>query len=230
MTVTAYMQTLVVEAMSAGIGSMCGMNDALSHECQTLCGLEGRSWRILSHDATVQQRFPHVLAEQPMTLGALASNHHARVVARRRHHAQHLTRLGFDGNDRTNLSLHQSFPKSLQVGIQSQRQVPASYRTTVEASVLITALHTTMGVTQQNLHAFLTTQLFLVATLHPQLTNIVARLVVVILFDVGRRHLSDITQHMSGKGVAVLADTATLDIKARKAEHLLLEDAKVCLR
>ena len=144
---TTHVQTLVVETMCTGIGSMRRMENTLCHKGQTLGGLKRRTWRILSHNTTVQQGFPHVLAEQTVTLRTLASHHHTRVVAGRRHHTQHLTRLGFDGNNGANLSLHQSLTKCLQVGIQSQCQVLASNGTTVEAAILIAALHTTMSIT-----------------------------------------------------------------------------------
>ena len=147
MAVTTYVQALVVETVRTGIGGMRRMNDALRHKCQALRGLKRRTWRVLTHNTAVQQGFPHVLTQQTMALRALASYHHARVVAGRRYHTQHLTRLGFDSHNGANLSLHQSLTKCLQVGIQSQCQVLASNGTTVEAAILIAALHTTMSIT-----------------------------------------------------------------------------------
>ena len=84
-----------------------------------------------------------------------------------------------------------------------------------------------MSIAQQNLDAFLATQLLLIATLYTQLADIVARLVVVILLDVGRRHLSHVAQHVGGKGILVLSYAAPLDIEAGEAEHLFLEHREV---
>ena len=84
-----------------------------------------------------------------------------------------------------------------------------------------------MRIAQQNLHTLLATQLLLVATFYTQLSDIVARLVIVVLLDIGWRHLCHITQHMGSKGEFVLADRATLDIKAWETEHLLLKYGEV---
>ena len=55
----------------------------------------------------------------------------------------------------------------------------------VEFSVTVTALHTSMGIAQQNLNTFLTTQLFLITTFHTEFPDVIARLIVVILLNVG---------------------------------------------
>ena len=73
----------------------------------------------------------------------------------------------------------------MQLGVKAKCEVLAGYGATVELTILVAALHTAVGVTQQNLHAFLAAQLALVAALHAQLADVVAGLVVVILLDVG---------------------------------------------
>ena len=97
----------------------------------------------------------------------------------------------------------------------------------IELAVLIVSLHTSVGIAQQNLHTFDPPQLFLIATLNAQLTNVVAWLIVVIGLDIGRRHLAHVTQHMSSHRIFVLPDGTMLDIEARKAEHLLLKHGEV---
>ena len=166
MAVTTHMQTFVVETVTTGIGGMRGVQDALRHEGQSLRGLEGRAWRVLSHDAAVQQGLPNILTQLSVTLGALAANHDARVVAGRTDHAEHFARRGLNGHDTAYLAFHQPLAQGLQVCINTQRQVLACHGATVELTILIASLHTSMGVAQQNLHAFLATQLFLVTTLH----------------------------------------------------------------
>jgi hypothetical protein len=60
MTVTPYMEALEVEAMATGIHRR-GSNDTFGEEGQTLGSLKGGSRRILAHDTTVEQGFPHIL-------------------------------------------------------------------------------------------------------------------------------------------------------------------------
>ena len=87
-----------------------------------------------------------------------------------------------------------------------------------------------MGIAQQDLHALLATQLLLVAALHTKLADVVAGLVVVVLLNIGRRHLGDITKDVGCQRILVLADGALLDIEARKTEHLFLEYREVLVR
>ena len=54
-------QPFEVKAMPTGISSMGRMDDTLTHKGQSLCGLKGRSRRILTHDTAVQQGFPYIL-------------------------------------------------------------------------------------------------------------------------------------------------------------------------
>ena len=141
-----YVQAFKVETMTTGIGCLRRMKNALGHKSQTLRGLKRRAWRILTHDATVEQRFPNVLLQFVMTLRTLAPHHHAGVVAGRRYHTKHFAGVGLNGYDRAYLALHQPLTKSLQVGIDAQREILAWDRSTVELAVLVTALNSAMGI------------------------------------------------------------------------------------
>ena len=84
-----------------------------------------------------------------------------------------------------------------------------------------------MGIAQQDLDTLLATELLLVTALHALLTDIVARLVIVIGLDVSRRHFRYIAQHVGCHTALVAAHTTLLHIEAGEAEHLLLKDAEV---
>ena len=86
-----------------------------------------------------------------------------------------------------------------------------------------------MSIAQEDLNALLTAKLLLVATLNTQLTDIIAGLIVFVVFDIGRRHLTHITKDMGGVGIFILADGAFLHIETRKAEHLLIEDTVILI-
>ena len=169
-----------------------GGNDTLRHKGESLGGLKGRAWGILTHDTAIEQGFPNILTQYTVVLTALTTHHHTRIVRGRRHHTEHLARRGFDGHDTAYLAFHQSLAKGLQLCINAQRQVFTWLCPLVEGTVLITALYTSVGIAQKNLDTLDTTQLLLVVTLHTQLADIIARLVIIILFDISRRHLGDI--------------------------------------
>jgi hypothetical protein len=59
MSMTAHMQASVVEATIAREWCM-GSDNTLSKECQSLCRLKRRAWRILSHDSTIEKRLEGV--------------------------------------------------------------------------------------------------------------------------------------------------------------------------
>ena len=87
-----------------------------------------------------------------------------------------------------------------------------------------------MGIAQHDLHAFLSAQFLLIGTLHAQFADIVAGLIILVVFNIRRRHLCHVAQHVGGIGVYILPQTAALHIETRETVHLLLEDAEVRLR
>ena len=118
-------------------------------------------------------------------LASHPSRHQARVVAWRRHHAKHLSRGRLDGNDTSYLALHQSLAERLQLQVDAEREVLAGNGLGVELAVLVAALYSAVCVAQQNMHSFGAAQLFLVVFLYAELSDIVACLVVVVVFNVG---------------------------------------------
>ena len=229
MSVASHAQALEHEAVVAGEG--CGRgNDALAEEGERLRGLEGGAGRILPHDAAVEQRLPRVAAQLAVALGALSPDHEAWVVARRADHAEHLARLGLQGDDGAYLALHEPLAQCLQLVVDGQGELLPRHGTPVEGSVLIAALYAPVGIAQENLHPLLATQLLLVEALHTQLAYIVAGLVVVVRLDVGRRHLGHVAQHVGRIGILILADAAPLHVEARETVHLLLEDGELLVR
>ena len=93
--------------------------------------------------------------------------------------------------------------------------------------MLVVALYSAVCVAQQNLHAFHAAKVFLIIFFDAQLADVVAGLVVVVLLNVGFRHLAHVAQHMGGKGILVLPDASFLDVESGKAEELLLENAEI---
>ena len=182
----------MIETAMTGIGRVNRADDAFRHKGQALRSLERGTRRILSHDTSVEQRFPHVLLQFSVHFSTLTAYHNTGIVSRRTNHTEHLTRRGFYGNDTTYLPFHQSFAQSLQVDVNTQRQVLSCHRLTVEGSVLVFAFDCTMHIPQQYLNTLLTTQLFLVVTLHTQFTDIVTRDIVVVGLDIFWRHLSHV--------------------------------------
>ena len=114
------------------------------------------------------------------------------VVGRRGNHAQHLPGARFDGDNSTDLAFQHTFAKCLKTDVQTQRKVFSGYRTTVVFAMLVFSLDTSMGITEKNLHAFLTTEILFVATLNAQFSDVVAGLIIRILVYVGLRNLTDI--------------------------------------
>ena len=58
--------------------------------------------------------------------------------------------------------------------------------------MLVFSLDTSVGIAEKNLHAFLATEILFIAALYPQLSDVVARLIIGILVDVGLGNLSDV--------------------------------------
>ena len=112
MTMTTHTQTPEHESMTAWILSG-GSNYTLCQERESLSGLEGGTWGILTHDTAVEQRFPHILTQDAVVLRTLAPHHHTGIVRGRRHHAKHLARRGFDGHDTSDLTLQKPLTKGL---------------------------------------------------------------------------------------------------------------------
>ena len=164
-----------------------------------------------------------------MVLTALTTNHHSGVIRRRRHHAQHFTRRGFDGHDTADFALQQPFTKCLQLIIDTQRQILSRHRFTVQSTILVTALDAPVCIAQQDLSTLHTTQLFLVGALYTLFSDIVARLVVIVFLNVCRRHLCNVSQDMCRQIILILTDTTPLYIETGETEHLLLENTEILI-
>jgi hypothetical protein len=226
MTVAAHAQTFIHETVIAGVGCLGG-DDTLGHEGQGLGGLEGGARGVLSHDGTIDQGLPGIQTEFAVALGALASYHHTGVVAGGADHAEHLASLGLKGYDGTDLAFQQAFAQGLQVEVDAKGKVLAWHGWTVEFTILITALDTSVGIAQQYLHAFLAAQVLLVIAFYTEFTDIVARLIIVVFFDIRGGYFGYVAQHMSGIGVFVLADAAFLNIETGETVHLLLQHTEI---
>ena len=119
-----------------------------------------------------------------MVLRTLTTNHQTGIVRRRRHHTKHLTRRGFDSYDTANLAFKQTFSQFLQFEIDAKGQVLSRLCSLVQFSITVASLYTSMSIAQQDLNTLHTTQLLLIGTLDAQLADIVAWLVIIVLFDI----------------------------------------------
>jgi len=86
-----------------------------------------------------------------------------------------------------------------------------------------------MSIAQQYLHTLLPTKLFLIAALHTKFAYIVARLVVIIVLDIGRRHFSHVTKHVGSIRILILPDTAALYVKTGETVYLLLKKTEILI-
>ena len=228
-TVATYVQSPVRESVITWKGC-ARSDDTLGKISQCLSGLERRTRRILSHDASVEQRLPWVLREPSVHLASVLSHQFTRVVRWRGNHCQHRTVSRVDGHDTAYLSLQQPFAQSLQVHVDTQRQVFSCNRSLVEFSVLIASLYSSARITEQNLHTLHASKFLFVMLLNTQLSDVVARLVVVIFLDVAFRNLAHITQYMGCIRIGIFSHASLLHIEARESEHFFLEYAEVLVR
>ena len=226
---TSHMQTFVRETMITWEGC-ARSDDSLGKIGQRLGSLEGRTRRILSHDTTVQERFPRVLRQPLVHLPSILTHQSAWIIGRRRNHRQHRTVSWVDGNDTSNLALQQSFAQRLEVDIDTQRQVLTGNRSLVELSILVASLYSSPGIAKHNLHALGSSELLLVMLLQSQLTDIVTWLIVVILLNIAWRNLTHISQYMGSVWIDIFSHASLLHIETGEPEHLLLEDAEVLVR
>ena len=223
---TAYMQTLIRETMITW-ESCSRCDDTFCKISQRLAGLKGRARRILTLNTTVQERFPRIMREPLVHLAAVSTHQTSWIVRRRRNHSQHIARSRIDGNNTADFTLEQTFAQGLQLDIQSQRQVLSSHRFLVEFTILIATLNSAVSISQHNLHTLLTTQLLLIKLLYTQFSDIVASLIVVIVFNIALRNLTHITQHMGCIRIGIFSDGTFLDIETGESEHLLLEHTEI---
>ena len=165
-----------------------------------------------------------------MVSTSLSAHHDTRIVARRRNHAKHFARRWLNGYNTTYLAFEQTLSQFLQLDIDTQREVFACNGPTVELSILIVALYTSVGIAQKNLHTLFATKLLLVTTFYTQLASVIARLIVVGVLHIALRNLGHITQNVSSVWILVLSDASFLHIETRKTENLLLENAELLIR
>ena len=170
------------------------------------------------------------MREPSVHLTTVLAHQLTRVVRWRGNHCQHRTVSRVDGNDTAYLSLQQTLTQSLQLHVDTQGQVFSCHRSLVEFSVLIASLYSSARITEQNLHTLYASKFLFVMLLNTQLSDVVARLVVVIFLDVAFRNLAHIAQYMGGIRIGIFSHASLLHIEARESEHLLLEYAEVLVR
>src|SRR5574344_2402076 len=114
---------------------------------QCLRWLKCRAWRILSHNRTVEQRFPHISAQFDMILTSLTTSHYTRVVRRGGNHTQNFTCRRFYSYNTTYFTSHQAFTKCLKSDIKTQCQIFTWYWTLVKSTILIATLYPYVSIT-----------------------------------------------------------------------------------
>ena len=73
----------------------------------------------------------------------------------------------------------------MQLQVDTQREVLTWLCTLVEFTIAVTPLDSSVGIAQQDLDTLHAAQLLLIITLNAELTDIVARLIIIILLDIG---------------------------------------------
>ena len=202
-----------MESLRAWIRCVCVYN-ALLQEGECLGGLESRTWRILSHDGTIEQGLVNILRQFPVVLASLTANHHTWVIGGAAHHTQNLASGWFDGNNTSLLARHQAFAQSLKLHIKRKSKILTRNWGLIKFTILITSFDTTTRVAKEYLHALFTTQLLLVLTFNTQFAYIVTTIVIIVFLNILRPYLAHITQHMGCIGIGILADTTLLNIES----------------
>ena len=226
MSVTANPESSEMETSTARI-SCLWCDDAFLQESERLARLEGRTRRVLSHDCAVEKRFVRVLSEQFLTLSSLTTNHDARVVSRVRHHTKHFACAGFYRYDAAKFAFHQAFSKGLQLNIDAHRQVSTRNGSFVELAVLVASLNSSTSIAQKNFHSFLASQSSFVRAFNAKFADIVAASIVIVGLNISWTHLCNVAKKVGCVGIGVLSDASLLNVKAWKAEKLLLKTAEL---
>ena len=81
-----------------------------------------------------------------MVFPTLPADHHVWIEAGRRHHAENFARFRFNGYNSAYFVLHQTFAQHLKIDVDTQFQILARYRRTVQLSVHIMSLYAAMRI------------------------------------------------------------------------------------
>ena len=160
-------------------------------------------------------------------LSAVAARHEARVVGRRRGHAEYFAGRRLDGHYGAELSLEQPFGKTLQIHVDAEGDVLAGHGGFVILSVLVAALRAAVYIAQHDAHSFLAAQFFLVGTLHAELAYVVAALIVAVFGDVGVAYLAHIAQYVGGYAGSVAAYGTFLHGESAETVELLAQHGEL---
>ena len=207
-----------------------GTDNTFLHESQSLCGFEGRAGRILPAYGAVEQRLSGISLEHFQVFASVAPYEQTRVVGRRRHHAQNLTRLGFYGYYASNFPFHNFFAQGLEVRINAKLQVFPRFGAMIKLPVLITPLETSVNIAKPNLHSLFAAQIFFVGTLNSYLANIISRLIVRIVVNVVLRNLTNIPEYVCAYAISITANAATLNRETAKLKKFLFYLRKLLSR
>ena len=164
-----------------------------------------------------------------MHLSAHLSYQPTWIIRGRRHHGKHFARLGIDGYNTAYLSLKESLSKSLQVQVDAQSKVFACHRTLIELATLVTSLYSSVRITKFNFDTLLSPELFLIVFLHAEFTDIVAWLIVAVIFYIALRNFSHISEYMGSIGTGVFTYASLLHIETWETEHFFLEHTEVLI-
>ena len=132
-------------------------------------------------------------------------------------------------HDSPALAHHERFGVLLQLYVEAQAKVSAGNRLDVVCAVVVSSLNASVGVADENFHAFHATEILFVAFLYAEVAGIVTGSIVVVALYVIARHLADVAEHTACRRIVVLPEDAFLDEEAGEAVELFLQ-ATVVLR
>ena len=216
MGVAAYTQAAVDVAVIAWVGCL-QVDDAFLQEYQALGGLECRTGGICGHEGAVEQRHGGVFGELAVVGASLAAYEQARVVGRRRHHAEYLACSRFDGYYGSAFANHKRLGILLQLDIDAQVEVASAHSLYVAGSVFVAALNASAGIAYKYFGTLFAAQIFFVAFFHAEVTGIVAGGIIRVALYVGTVHLAYVAQYVGTGGEGVLAQYPFLYKEAGKA-------------
>ena len=159
---TTHMKSLVVKSAITWQRSIRGQY-SFGKERQRLRRLKGRTWGILSHDGTIEKRLERILTQFPMCLTALFAYHSTRVVGRSRNHTKDFAGRWFNRHNTADFTFHKTLSQSLQLYINTKRDILAWLCPAVHLTITIMPLYPTTSIANHYLYAFDTAKVLFIA-------------------------------------------------------------------
>ena len=207
-------------------------DDPFIQRNQCLCGLDGRTGRILSFDGPVIQGFCGIgqqIREVQFTQG---SGQEVWIIGRAAGHCNDASGFGIDGYNGTQLIGQKFFCQHLHINIHISTQISSGDGNCIISTILVRTHEPVLIVLDAVLYPTLAHEDILIRTLQSGESHVITQLIKIIGApqDIGI-HLTDISQHVLGHFKRVRTDRSVLQIKAGfKSIDILLKLYKLLNR